>query len=204
MSSRTFNQEVFEEVLALARLEWAVAANGRHFAPGCRPWLGFKSDNFVLCRADGAMEQRCYRFRHTRKIAIRQPSGSARRTGQTCIMAFVNLTYYNSAAVAGAGNARRQGVLLFLDERGKLNRPIVQNFDVRSGSRGWVSSWLSLAQPVSLAVAVQQEFFAVDGTELDLTRALKAKAYTLVYWKMLQSVMAVTNATIPIWAIQIM
>ena len=75
-----------------------VAANARHFAPGCRPWLGFKSDNFVLCRADGAMEQRCYRFRHTRKIAIRQPSGSARRTGQTCIMAFVNLTYYNSAA----------------------------------------------------------------------------------------------------------
>ena len=98
MSSRTFNQEVFEEVLALARLEWAVAANARHFAPGCRPWLGFKSDNFVLCRADGAMEQRCYRFRHTRKIAIRQPSGSARRTGQTCIMAFVNSTYYNSAA----------------------------------------------------------------------------------------------------------
>ena len=103
-----------------------------------------------------------------------------------------------------AGNARRQAVLLFFDERGKLNRPIVQNFDVWSGSKGWVSSWLSLAQPVSLAVAVQQEFLAVDGTELDLTRALKAKAYTLVYWQMLQSVMAVTNATIPIWAIQIM
>jgi len=92
-SFRTFNQEVFEQVLALAGLECAVAANARHFALGYRPWWGFKSDNFILCRADGAMEQRCYRFRHTCNIAIRRPRGSARRTGQTCIMAFVNLTW---------------------------------------------------------------------------------------------------------------
>jgi hypothetical protein len=78
-SFRTFNQEIFEDEFALAAVEWTAAAKARRFALGCQPWWGFESDNFVLCRADGAMEQRCYRFRHTRKIAIRQPSGSARR-----------------------------------------------------------------------------------------------------------------------------
>jgi hypothetical protein len=63
-SSRTFNQEIFEREFAFAGVERTAAAKARHITLGRWPWQGFKSDNFVLCRADGAMEQRCYRF-HT-------------------------------------------------------------------------------------------------------------------------------------------
>ena len=63
-SSRTFNQEIFEKEFAFAGVERTTAAKARHITLGRWPWQGFKSDNFVLCRADGAMEQRCYRF-HT-------------------------------------------------------------------------------------------------------------------------------------------
>ena len=62
--SRTFNQEIFEKKFAFAGVERTAAAKARHITLGRWPWQGFKSDNFVLCRADGAMEQRCYRF-HT-------------------------------------------------------------------------------------------------------------------------------------------
>jgi hypothetical protein len=60
----TFNQEVFEKEFALAAVEWTATAKARQFTLGRRLWRGFKSDNFVLCRADGAMEERCYRFGH--------------------------------------------------------------------------------------------------------------------------------------------
>ena len=63
-SSRTFNQEIFEKEFAFAGVERTAAAKARHIPLGRWPWQGSKSDNFVLCRADGAMEQRCYRF-HT-------------------------------------------------------------------------------------------------------------------------------------------
>ena len=62
--SRTFNQEIFEKKFAFAGVERTAAAKACHITLGRWPWQGFKSDNFVLCRADGAMEQRCYRF-HT-------------------------------------------------------------------------------------------------------------------------------------------
>jgi hypothetical protein len=70
-SSGTFNQKVFEQEFALAGAEWTTAANARHFALGRRLWWGFKTDNFVLCRADGAMEQRRHRLRHSQGLAIR-------------------------------------------------------------------------------------------------------------------------------------
>jgi hypothetical protein len=63
-SSRTFNQEIFEKEFAFAGVERTAAAKACHITLGRWPWQGFKSDNFLLCRADGAMEQRCYRF-HT-------------------------------------------------------------------------------------------------------------------------------------------
>jgi hypothetical protein len=63
-SSRKFNQEIFEKEFAFAGVERTAAAKAHHITLGRWPWQGFKSDNFVLCRADGAMEQRCYRF-HT-------------------------------------------------------------------------------------------------------------------------------------------
>jgi hypothetical protein len=63
-SSRTFNQEIFEKEFAFAGVERTAAAKARHITLVRWPWQGFKSNNFVLCRADGAMEQRCYRF-HT-------------------------------------------------------------------------------------------------------------------------------------------
>jgi hypothetical protein len=49
-------QAGFEKEFALAAVEWTAAAKARHFALSSsgRPWRGFKSNNFVLCRADGA------------------------------------------------------------------------------------------------------------------------------------------------------
>jgi len=55
-SFRTFNQEVFENEFALAGVERPAAAKARHITLGRRPWRGFKSDYFVLGRADRAME----------------------------------------------------------------------------------------------------------------------------------------------------
>jgi hypothetical protein len=52
-SSRTFNQEIFEKEFAFAGVERTAAAKARLITLGRWPWQGFKSDNFVLCRADG-------------------------------------------------------------------------------------------------------------------------------------------------------
>ena len=68
--SRTFNQEIFEKKFAFAGVERTAAAKARHITLGRWPWQGFKSDNFVLCRADGAMDQRCYRFHTHPRIPV--------------------------------------------------------------------------------------------------------------------------------------
>ena len=91
-SFRTFNQEVFEKVFALAAVEWTAAAKARHFARSRRPCRIFKSNNLVLCRADWAMEQRCDRLGHAERICTQrgQEEAPVLRVRPE-VMTFVNL-----------------------------------------------------------------------------------------------------------------
>jgi hypothetical protein len=70
--SRTLDQKVFEDKLALPSVERTTAANASQFAIGRRPWRGFKADNLVLCATNGAMEQRRERFGHAQGFAFQR------------------------------------------------------------------------------------------------------------------------------------